>query len=295
MSTTTLRRLHDIDAAREACAALAAAGSVGLVPTMGALHEGHLSLVRRARAENDAVVVTVFVNPLQFGAHEDLDAYPRDEDGDAALLAGEGADLALFLPVSGMYPEGFATRVTQDERLTTSLEGAARPGHFDGVLTVVAKLLLLVGPTRSYFGHKDYQQTVVVRRMAADLLLPGEIVVCPTCRDPDGLALSSRNAYLSPEERAEGLSLVAALQEVERLFEAGERDRATLEAALRARLEAGLSRPPDYAAVVSADAFERPEQAQAGDVAVVAAPVGPTRLLDNHILGARLGPFPAHP
>jgi len=284
--------LHSVEDAQAACRALATRGSVGLVPTMGALHAGHLSLVERARAENAAVVVTIFVNPLQFGPHEDFDAYPRHEEADAALLAGSGADLLLLLPVDGMYPPGFATRITQDG-LTTVLEGAARPGHFDGVLTVVAKLLLLVQPTRSYFGHKDFQQTVVVRRLVADLLLPGEVVVCPTRRDTDGLALSSRNAYLSADDRRRGLALVQGLAVVEQAFERGERDAPSLERLMHSHLVARIGHAPDYAAVVRADDLSRPATATSGDVLVVAARVGRTRLLDNHVLGAKLGPFSA--
>jgi pantoate--beta-alanine ligase len=279
--------VHSLDDARETCRRLAARGSLGLVPTMGALHEGHLSLVRRARAENDAVAVSIFVNPLQFGPHEDLGAYPRDEAVDCRLLAAAGADAALVLSAAEMYPEGFVTRITQS-RLTTELEGAARPDHFDGVLTVVAKLLLIAGPRRAYFGRKDFQQTVVVRRMVRDLDMPVEVVVCDTCRESDGLALSSRNVYLSPAERAQGLGLVAALAAAEARFETGERSSEALETTLRETLARFLDAPPDYAAIVTAEGLERPHRAQAGDVAVLAAPVGPTRLLDNHILGTKL-------
>jgi len=286
--------LRTLDAARSACRGLTRAGTVGLVPTMGALHEGHISLVRRARDENDAVAVTVFVNPLQFGAHEDLDAYPRDDEGDAAQLQAAGADLVLFLSVDEMYPPGFATRLTQDV-LSTTLEGAARPGHFDGVLTVVCKLFHLVAPTRAYFGRKDVQQTVVVRRMVRDLDMDIDVVVCATCRDPDGLAMSSRNAYLSAAERAEGLALVASLQTAQQLFDTGERSAAAIEDAMLGCLRERLTREPDYAAIVRVSDFGRPDQVQAGDVAVVAAPVGPTRLLDNHVLGAKLGPLSPAP
>jgi pantoate--beta-alanine ligase len=284
--------LRSVEDAQAACRALARRGSIGLVPTMGALHAGHLSLVQRARAENQAVVVTIFVNPLQFGPHEDFAAYPRHEEADAALLAGAGADLLLLLPVSGMYPPGFATRITQDQ-LTTVLEGAARPGHFDGVLTVVAKLLLIVQPDRSYFGQKDFQQTVVVRRLVADLLLPGEVVVCPICRDVDGLALSSRNVYLSADDRQRGLSLVQGLVAAEQAFEQGETRAEALEALLHAHLAERIGQPADYAALVRPADMSRPTRASAGDVLVVAARVGRTRLLDNHALGAKLGPFSA--
>jgi pantoate--beta-alanine ligase len=284
--------LRSIDASRTACDALAARGSLGLVPTMGSLHEGHISLVRAARERDDYVAVTVFVNPLQFGAHEDLTSYPRDEDGDARLLADAGADLVLILDADEMYAPGNVTRITQGG-LGTTLEGAARPGHFDGVLTVVCKLFHITSPTRAYFGHKDFQQTVVVRRMVRDLDMPVEIVVCPTSRDTDGLARSSRNAYLSPTERAEGLGLVACLRAAEQRFAGGERSADALEAAMREELTSALTNRPDYAAIVRPTDFSRPEVVQAGDVVVVAAPVGPTRLLDNHVLGDKLGPFSA--
>jgi pantoate--beta-alanine ligase len=286
--------LRSLDASRAACAASTSRGSLGLVPTMGALHAGHVSLVHAARRENDHVAVTVFVNPLQFGPHEDLDKYPRDEAGDVRLLEEAGADLVMFLAADEMYAPGNVTRITQGA-LGTTLEGAARPDHFDGVLTVVCKLFHITSPTRAYFGHKDFQQTVVVRRMVRDLDMPVEVVVCPTCRDADGLALSSRNAYLSPAERAEGLALVSCLAAVQERFAAGERSTAALEAAMREVLGARLARSPDYAAIVRSTDFSRPEVAEAGDVAVVAAPVGPTRLLDNHALGDKLGPFSALP
>jgi len=287
-----LRVLRELDEVRAACHAAGRAGRLGLVPTMGALHAGHLSLVQRARESCDHVAVTIFVNPLQFGAHEDLDRYPRREAEDAELLRAAGADLVALLQRDQMYPPGFVTKVTQPE-LGRTLEGAARAGHFDGVLTVVAKLFGIAGPCRAFFGQKDFQQTVVVRRMVADLELPVDVEVCPTVRDADGLALSSRNAYLSPAEREQGLSLVRALIAANQAFLAGERASSALESLLRDTLEAGLGHAPDYAALVRADDFSRPERASDDCVAVVAAPVGSTRLLDNHALGSKLGPFPA--
>jgi pantoate--beta-alanine ligase len=283
--------LHDLNEGLEACHAAGRAGLLGLVPTMGALHAGHLSLVTRARAECDSVAVTIFVNPLQFGPGEDLERYPRRVDQDCEQLQAAGADLVLVLPAEQMYPDGFATNVTQ-ERLTTVLEGAARPGHFDGVLTVVAKLFGIAGPCRAFFGRKDFQQTVVVRRMVADLHLAVDVVVCETQRDTDGLALSSRNAYLTPEQRARGLSLVAALSRCQELFESGQTDGPTLTAAMESVLADGLGRPPDYAALVDASSLAPVTRATAGDVAVVAGRVGKTRLLDNHVLGGPLGGFP---
>jgi pantoate--beta-alanine ligase len=261
---------------------------------MGALHAGHLALVSRARAENDTVVVTLFVNPLQFDEAADFSRYPRTEAADAALLAGAGCDMALILRQDEMYPPGFATRIDQPS-LTGVLEGAARPGHFAGVLTVVAKLFAITQPTRAYFGRKDFQQTVLVRRLVADLNLPLQVVVCDTLRDRDGLALSSRNVFLSPADRARGLSLVVALAAAEAAFEDGQRDGAALEAVLQSVLCAGLGGPPDYAAVVDPDDLSPRAIARPGDVAVVAARVGPVRLIDNHVLGGRIGPLAPRP
>lgn len=286
-----MKLIHDLGEGLEACHAAGRAGLLGLVPSMGALHAGHLSLVTRARAECDSVAVTIFVNPLQFGPGEDLGRYPRRVEQDCEQLEAAGADLVLVLPAEQMYPHGFATNVTQ-ERLTTVLEGAARPGHFDGVLTVVAKLFGIAGPCRAFFGRKDFQQTVVVRRMVADLHLPVDVVVCETRRDADGLALSSRNAYLSPGQRARGLSLLAALTRCQELFEAGQTDGPTLTAAMGAALTEGLGRPPDYAALVDPTDLAPVTRAKAGDVALVAGRVGKTRLLDNHVLGGPIGGFP---
>jgi pantoate--beta-alanine ligase len=291
----TLTRLAE---ARAACHAAGRAGRLGFVPTMGALHAGHAALVRRARAENDTVAVSIFVNPLQFDEAQDYARYPRTLERDAALLAEAGADLVLSLHADEMYPPGFATQVTQAAGLTTVLEGAARPGHFAGVLTVVAKLFGIAGPCRAYFGRKDYQQTVVVARLVADLHLPVELVVCDTVREPDGLALSSRNAFLQPADRARGLSLVAALAAAEAAFERGERDGEALAAVLRATLAAGGVPSPDYAVVADPhDLLPRggAAPARAGDVALLAARVGAVRLIDNHLLGARLGPFSPRP
>jgi pantoate--beta-alanine ligase len=282
--------LREVAAAADACRTAAHRGSLGFVPTMGALHEGHIALVRRARAENQAVAVSIFVNPLQFDDPADLLRYPRTEAADAALLEAAGCDLLLLLPRDGMYPPGFATRIDQPA-LTAVLEGAARPGHFAGVLTVVAKLLVLAQPARAYFGRKDFQQTVLVRRLVADLGLPLEVVVCDTVRDADGLALSSRNVFLSPADRQRGLSLVRALAAAEAAFEAGQHAGAALVALLESTVRAGLSGPPDYAALVDPDDLSPRTVARPGDVAVLAARVGPVRLIDNHVLGARIGPL----
>ncbi|MCY4454992.1 MAG: pantoate--beta-alanine ligase [Chloroflexi bacterium] len=225
------RTVAEFRAAREGVPA-----PLGFVPTMGYLHEGHLALVDAARAECATVVASIFVNPTQFGPNEDFERYPRDEDRDLALLEAAGTDLVLLPPVDEMYPPGDATRVRVD-RITEGQEGARRPGHFEGVTTVVAKLFGMVQPDRAYFGEKDGQQLRVIRRMTRDLLLPIEIVACPTVREPDGLALSSRNVYLSAEERAQALSLSAGLRAASDAFEAGERDAGRLRAMVRERIE----------------------------------------------------------
>ena len=256
---------------------------VGFVPTMGALHAGHRSLLAAARAENDLVVASVFVNPLQFGPSEDLAAYPRDRGADLAVLAAEGVDLAFLPSDEEMWP------VPPDVRLAVGglaerLEGLVRPGHLDGVATVVAKLLHLVGPSRAYFGQKDAQQLAVVRRMVADLAFPNQVVACPTVREPDGLAVSSRNAYLSPDERRRATALYRALRAGQAVFEAGERDPAAVEAAARDLLEGAPGVAPDYVALVDPVTFEPVKQAEPGQVLATAARVGRARLIDNVIL-----------
>lgn len=258
---------------------------VGVVPTMGALHDGHLSLVRRARAGNDRVVVTVFVNPLQFGPGEDFARYPRQPERDLELLASEGVD-AVYLPgVEEMYPPGATTRIRVHD-LDEVLEGAHRPGHFEGVGTVVTKLFNATLPDRGYFGQKDAQQAAVITRMARDLDTGIEIVVVPTVRAPDGLALSSRNVYLTPEGRRAAVSLSRALEAANRLFAGGEREAGPLRAALRQVLDAEPLAAVDYAEAVDPETFTAP-----GTLAVLAVRFGETRLIDNHPLGAPLGPF----
>jgi pantoate--beta-alanine ligase len=289
-----VRRLTTVAEASAACRAAGRAGRLGFVPTMGAIHAGHVSLVERARAGNDTVAVSIFVNPLQFNDPADLARYPRTLEADAAQLQAAGADLLLVLQADDMYPPGFATRVTQSPALTAVLEGAARPGHFDGVLTVVARLFGISGPCRAYFGRKDFQQVVVVSRLVADLALPVEVVPCDTLREADGLALSSRNVFLGAEHRDRGLALVAALAAVERAFEAGERQAAALLAAGAPEL-ARRAVEPDYFALVDAGDLSPRGSARAGDVVLLAARVGPVRLIDNHVLGARLGPFSPRP
>jgi pantoate--beta-alanine ligase len=256
-----------------------ARGTVGFVPTMGALHEGHAALLRRARAECDVVVASVFVNPLQFGPREDLARYPRTLDEDLRLLAREGADAAYVPEPSDVYPPGFSTSV-EPGAPAAGLEGDVRPGHFRGVATVVAKLLLRVRPDRSYFGRKDAQQAAVVSRLVADLDLPGEVVVCETVRDLDGLALSSRNRWLSADEREKARALPDALASARALAAGGERRASVLEAHVRGRLEAaGLV--PDYVSLRDPDTFAPREALEGEALLVAAARAGTTRLLDN--------------
>jgi pantoate--beta-alanine ligase len=264
-------------------AARASGAGVGFVPTMGALHAGHRALLARARAENGLVVASVFVNPLQFGPAEDLASYPRDREADLAVLAAEGTDLA-FLPAEGeVWPVPPEVRL-QVGALADRLEGLVRPGHLDGVATVVAKLLHLAGPSRAYFGQKDAQQLAVVRRMVEDLAFPNEIVACPTVREPDGLAVSSRNAYLSAAERERATALYRALSAGRAAFQAGQRDPAAVEAAARDLLEDVPGVEPDYVALVEEATFEPAKQAEPGQVLATAARVGRTRLIDNVIL-----------
>src|SRR5262245_56124998 len=246
---------------------------------MGALHEGHRSLMRLARLENDFVVASIFVNPLQFAPGEDFARYPRMPEKDASALEAEGVDLLYRPEPSAFYPPDFSTSVEVRE-VTEGGEGAKRPGHFRGVATVVAKLFLQVEPDAAYFGRKDLQQVAVIRRMARDLDFPVRIVVGETVREPDGLALSSRNAYLSTEERALAASLPRALFAARDAAAAGKRDARTLEAETRRRLE-GAGLVVDYVEVVDPDSMRRLEEAAAGSAIAAAVRVGKTRLIDN--------------
>jgi len=262
----------------------AVSGRLGFVPTMGALHDGHLSLVRRARRECDRVVVSIFVNPTQFGPHEDFQAYPRDLPRDLALLAAERVDL-VFTPTESMiYPDSFSTWIIV-ERLTERWEGASRPGHFRGVATVVLKLLNLVQAERAYFGEKDYQQLRVVERVVRDLNVPTTIVACPTVRESDGLAMSSRNAYLSPAERLAATVLWRALTAARAEYGKGERDAP----ALRRSAETVIREEPlariDYVAVADPLTLEPAERVDhRGAVCCVAVWIGKVRLIDNLLL-----------
>jgi pantoate--beta-alanine ligase len=267
---------------RRAVAATRADGRrIALVPTMGALHEGHLSLVDLAAREGHAVVMTLFVNPAQFAAGEDLAGYPRDDERDAALAAGRGVTL-LFVPgAEEVYPPGFATAVTVGGP-SRGLEGAARPEHFGGVATVVTKLLLAARPDRAVFGQKDAQQVAVVRRLMRDLHLDDvELVVGPTVREPDGLAMSSRNAYLGPEDRAAAAALHHGLSAAAELAASGERDASLVEAAARAVIEAEPRCALEYAAAVDPDTFAPLRTLDRPALLAVAARVGPARLIDN--------------
>ncbi len=253
---------------------------VGFVPTMGYLHEGHLALVRRARAENPFVAVSIFVNPLQFGPGEDYDRYPRDEARDLAMLEAEGVDLVFLPSPEALYPEGFSTHVEVTGPLTERFEGAHRPGHFRGVTTVVAKLFHLFHPDRAYFGEKDFQQLAVIRRMVRDLNFPLEVVGVPTVREPDGLALSSRNVYLTPEHRKEAPKLYRALLAAREAARSG-RSVAEAEAAAKAILDTIPDFALDYFAIVHPGTFAPLEDWVPGARALVAGRFPEVRLIDN--------------
>lgn len=258
---------------------------VGLVPTMGALHAGHLSLIERARRDDDVVVVSVFVNPLQFGPGEDFERYPRTLDRDVEACAAAGADVVFAPSVAEMFPAPAITAVSV-AGLCEPLEGAARPGHMEGVATVVAKLFGIVGECSAYFGEKDFQQLAVIRRMVADLSIDVRVVGCPTVRDPDGLALSSRNAYLSPAERAQAPALHRALEAGAALVAAGETDPAAVEAAMASVIAACPLAEIDYAAAVDPNTLAA-DGPLSGEVRLVlAARFGRARLIDN--IGCRV-------
>ena len=262
-------------------------GSLGLVPTMGYLHEGHLSLVRRARAENDATAVWVFVNPTQFGPHEDFERYPRNEARDTALLEQEGVDMLFFPGLEEIYPRGFSTYVDV-EGVTERLEGEFRPGHFRGVATVVAKFFNIMEPTRAYFGQKDAQQVVVIQKMVRDLNMDVEIVVCPTVREPDGLALSSRNVYLNPLERQAALVLYRSLCLAQARWAAGQRDARALRQEMTDLIKAEPLAHIDYVSIAHPETLE--ELSRIGETGLVslAVRIGKTRLIDNVVLGKEI-------
>ncbi|MCC7367697.1 MAG: pantoate--beta-alanine ligase [Chloroflexi bacterium] len=256
----------------------------GLVPTMGYLHEGHMSLVEQARRDNASVSASIFVNPTQFGPNEDFTTYPRNMERDLAMLEAAGVDLVYAPPTDVVYPPGFDTYVMVGA-LTEPLEGTARPGHFRGVATVVAKLFNVIQPDRAYFGQKDAQQALVITKMALDLDFPVEVVVMPTIREHDGLALSSRNVYLQPEERQASLAISRSLREVERLYATGERDADRLRAAMTAILSTESLLRPEYVSVADRLTLAELEQVTGPAVVSMAVRVGKTRLIDNVVLG----------
>ena len=259
----------------------APAAPVGLVPTMGYLHEGHISLVEAAKAQCPTVVVSIFVNPTQFGPNEDFEDYPRDEDRDLDLLGDAGADIAFIPSVEEIYPPGDSTRVRVGG-LTEVLEGERRPGHFDGVATVVARLFLMVQPDRAYFGEKDAQQLAVLRRMAVDMHFPVEIAGCPTVREPDGLARASRNIYLTPDERTQAPALHAGLRTAAEAFEAGERDASALRALVRDRISAESLAEIDYVSLADSETLAELEGAvEPPALLSLAVRFGVARLIDN--------------
>jgi pantoate--beta-alanine ligase len=274
----TVTGLEDLRLARRALE-----GAVGFVPTMGYLHEGHLSLVRRARDECPHVVVSIFVNPAQFGPQEDLSKYPRDLPRDLALLEPLAPDLVWTPAPEVLYPPGFQTWV-EVEDVTRPLEGAMRPGHFRGVTTVVAKLFNAVGPQRAYFGQKDAQQAAVIRQMARDLDFPVEVIICPTVREPDGLAMSSRNAYLSAEERRAATVLHRALSAARDANQKGERRAAELRRIMQETIEAEPLAKMQYVSCADYDTLQELEQISGKALLSMAVFIGKTRLIDNFVL-----------
>ena len=260
---------------------------IAFVPTMGYLHEGHASLLREGRNRGDVLVLSIFVNPIQFGKNEDLDRYPRDMERDCALAEACGVDIVFMPTAAEMYPAGFQTGVTVRD-ISLPLCGASRPGHFDGVATVVAKLFNIVRPDTALFGCKDYQQLAVIRQMAADLNMPVEIVGMPIVREADGLAMSSRNAYLSPLERQSALCLIRAIRRARELFTTGERSIAVLLKETRAVLEQEAAAAIDYVEFRDGATLQEREEADDSTLLALAVKIGQTRLIDNTVLGEEL-------
>jgi len=279
-----VQNIHEPSAIGRRCESLRREGkTIGLVPTMGAFHEGHLSLMRRARAENDVVIVSIFVNPIQFARDEDFDSYPRDLQGDLAQTERAGADLVFTPSAEAIYPDGFQTYVDVTE-LTERLCGASRPGHFRGVTTIVTKLFNLVRPHRTYFGQKDYQQAAVVRRLVDDLNLDVEIVLSPTVREADGLAMSSRNVRLTPEERRAACVLYASLRLAEERVGAGERDTKAILDEMRVMIEAESLARIDYVALCDPETLKPLDRIEGPILTALAVRFGKTRLIDNLLL-----------
>lgn len=279
-----MKLLETISEARAACGAGKSRGKLGLVPTMGALHEGHLSLVRAAKKQSDVVAVSLFVNPTQFGPNEDLSKYPRTFERDRELLEKEGVDFLFAPSVAEMYPKGATTFVTV-EGLSEKLDGKSRPGHFRGVTTVVAKLFHIVEPDLGFFGQKDAAQVAVIRRMVRDLDFPVKIVVCPIVRAPDGLALSSRNVYLDAVQRKSALTLSRSLQKVREAFDRGQRDASRLLQAGKEAFADEASVRLDYFEIVDPDTLDPVAQIVRPALVAAAAYVGTTRLIDNLVIG----------
>lgn len=279
-----MRILHSIPETRAALRAMRAAGrSIGFVPTMGALHEGHLSLVRASRASCDATVASIFVNPMQFAPNEDFSKYPRTFEADCAALDREGVEILFAPSAEEMYLPGASTFVDVED-VGARLDGVSRPGHFRGVATIVAKLFNIIGPDCAFFGQKDAAQLAVLRKMVRELNFPVEIVACPIVREPDGLAMSSRNRYLSAEERRQALVLHRALQEISRLAKTGVTTARELIAAANSVLAREALVRVDYCKIVNADTLEDVADISAGTLAALAAFVGATRLIDNMVL-----------
>ncbi len=256
---------------------------VGFVPTMGYLHQGHLALVRQARAENPSVVVSIFVNPTQFGPEEDFGKYPRDPQRDLALLEKEGVDLVFMPPVDEMYPPQFSSWV-EVGKVAERLEGASRPGHFRGVATVVARLFDIVQPDRAYFGQKDAQQLVVIKKMVVDRNLSVEIVAVPTVREPDGLAMSSRNTYLNPEEQKAALVLYQALSLAQKLWSQGEKDAQTIRQEMTDLIQKQPLADIDYISIADAETLDELDTVKTPALVSLAVKIGKTRLIDNIML-----------
>jgi len=279
-----LQLIETIAEMKSACRAVTRAGKLlGLVPTMGALHEGHLSLVRASKSQCDVTAVSIFVNPLQFGPTEDLDKYPRTLERDTALLRELGVDFVFVPQVAEMYRPDAKTYVDVGD-LSSKLDGGSRPGHFRGVSTVVCKLFEIVRPDRAFFGQKDAAQVALLRRMVRDLDMDVQIVVCPIVREPDGLAMSSRNGYLNPEQRKQALILSRSLQQVKEAVDAGERDAARLAKIGKRAIASEPAARLDYFAIVDPDSLELVDSVSKGTLVAVAAWVGTTRLIDNILL-----------
>lgn len=256
---------------------------VGFVPTMGYFHEGHLALVRRARAENPSVVVSIFVNPTQFGAQEDFNNYPRDPQRDPAMLEEEKVDIVFMPSVTEMYPPQFSSWV-EVSKITERLEGASRPSHFRGVTTVVAKLFNIIQPTRAYFGQKDGQQAIVIKKMVAELNMNLEIVTVPTVREPDGLAMSSRNTYLNPQQRQAAMVLYQTLCLAQQLWSQGETDAQTIRQQMTDLIQKEPLADIDYVSVADAETLDELETVKAPALVSLAVRIGSTRLIDNVVL-----------